>query len=60
MFSITPAYVLIFEWLKRKKFVDTLFMGSYVGISLGFASLLIPAIISPILMVLFYINRIKN
>lgn len=55
-FSILPAYLLTYYWLKSKSFIEGCRIGSGFGVVLGFAAFLLPIIIGPFLMIYYYLD----
>lgn len=59
-FSIVPSYAIVYYWLKSKNFMECFYIGTTLGVMLGFASLILPVIIAPFLMVMYYFNELKK
>lgn len=59
-FSIIPAYIFVIKWLNRKTFEESVNFGSRMGMAFEWLAFLIPVIIAPFLMALYYYDILKK
>lgn len=60
VFSIIPAYMYIYQRLKSKNFNAGFYIGSFTGVAFGAGCIIIPVIIAPFIMPLYYYNNLFN
>jgi hypothetical protein len=60
VFSIVPAFAFTYGWLKSKNYIEGFSFGVNFGLALGIFALIVPILIAPVLMILFFCGLFKN
>ncbi len=53
-FSFIPSYMFVYYWLRTKSFQEGVRIGNFFGRGFGLVSFIIPLLIAPSLMILYY------